>query len=185
VTRIGTLPHADLEACTTRLAAEILLHVDDVCVQPQVAGGNTRRWHHGTESRAVRRGATGATKSTGYTGPTGVTGENGKTGGDTVIVVPQLVPLIDDGFHHSPRPDATRAEQSSSRSKESLRGAFRKATPDGYQPRQTGSSHAVFKTPWVGDPRINIQDEKGKAKTYQVRQVLLAIDKLAGLRNER
>jgi hypothetical protein len=48
-----------------------------------------------------------------------------------------------------------------------------------------GTSHAIFKTPWVGDPRINIQDGKGKAKAYQVRQVLLAIDKLEGLRNER
>jgi hypothetical protein len=47
------------------------------------------------------------------------------------------------------------------------------------------ASHAIFKTPWVGDPRINIQDDKGKAKAYQVRQVLLAIDKLEGLRNER
>lgn len=37
----------------------------------------------------------------------------------------------------------------------------------------------------VGDPRINIQDDKGKAKAYQVRQVLLAIDKLEGMRNER
>jgi hypothetical protein len=27
-------------------------------------------------------------------------------------------------------------------------------------------------------PRINIQNDKGKAKAYQVRQVLLAIDKL-------
>ena len=36
-----------------------------------------------------------------------------------------------------------------------------------------------------GDPRINIQDQKGKAKAYQVRQVLLAIDKLEGMRNER
>ena len=53
------------------------------------------------------------------------------------------------------------------------------------RPRQAGTSHAVFKTPWVGDPRINIQDDKGKAKAYQVRQVLLAIDKLEGLRNER
>ena len=51
--------------------------------------------------------------------------------------------------------------------------------------RQTGTSHAIFKTPWVGDPRINIQDDKGKAKAYQVRQVLLAIDELEGLRNER
>ena len=53
------------------------------------------------------------------------------------------------------------------------------------KPRQMGTSHAVFKTPWIGDPRINIQDDKGKAKTYQVRQVLLAIDKLEGIRNER
>ena len=53
------------------------------------------------------------------------------------------------------------------------------------KPRQTGTSHAIFKTPWVGDPRINIQDDKGKAKSYQVRQVLLAIDKLKGMRHER
>lgn len=55
------------------------------------------------------------------------------------------------------------------------------------KPRQMGTSHAIFKTPWVGDPRINIQDDKGKAKAkaYQVRQVLLAIDKLEGMRNER
>lgn len=46
------------------------------------------------------------------------------------------------------------------------------------KPRQSGSSHAIFKTPWPGDPRVNIQNEKGKAKAYQVRQVLLAIDKL-------
>ena len=46
------------------------------------------------------------------------------------------------------------------------------------QPRQSGSSHCVFKTPWLGDPRVNIQNAKGKAKAYQVRQVLLAIEKL-------
>ena len=44
-------------------------------------------------------------------------------------------------------------------------------------PRQVGGSHAVFKTPWPGDPRVNIQNDKGKAKAYQVRQVLAAIDK--------
>ena len=53
------------------------------------------------------------------------------------------------------------------------------------KPRQSGSSHAVFKTPWIGDPRINIQDDKGKAKVYQVKQVLLAIKKLEEMRNER
>jgi len=48
------------------------------------------------------------------------------------------------------------------------------------EPRQSGSSHAVFKTPWPGDPRVNIQNDKGKAKAYQVRQVLKAIDKKEG-----
>jgi hypothetical protein len=46
------------------------------------------------------------------------------------------------------------------------------------EPRQRGSSHAVFKTPWPGDPRVNIQSDKGRAKAYQVRQVLRAIAKL-------
>jgi len=44
--------------------------------------------------------------------------------------------------------------------------------------RMSGSSHAVFKTPWPGDPRVNIQNDGGKAKAYQVRQVLVAIAKL-------
>ena len=46
------------------------------------------------------------------------------------------------------------------------------------EPRQDGSSHAIFKTPWPGDPRVNIQNAKGKAKPYQVRQVLAAIKQL-------
>ena len=33
-------------------------------------------------------------------------------------------------------------------------------------PRQSGSSHRVYKTPWVGDPRVNVQNSKGMAKTY-------------------
>lgn len=46
-------------------------------------------------------------------------------------------------------------------------------------PRQSGTSHAVFKTPWPGDPRVNIQKSRGgETKAYQVRQVLKAIDKL-------
>ena len=44
--------------------------------------------------------------------------------------------------------------------------------------RQSGSSHRVYKTPWQGDPRVNIQNAKGKAKPYQVRQVLRAIERL-------
>lgn len=45
--------------------------------------------------------------------------------------------------------------------------------------RQKGTSHVVFKTPWPGDPRVNIQKGKnGKAKPYQIRQVILAITKM-------
>ncbi len=46
--------------------------------------------------------------------------------------------------------------------------------------RQSGSSHRVYKTPWHGDPRVNIQNDKGSAKAYQVRQVLKAIVRLKG-----
>ncbi len=45
------------------------------------------------------------------------------------------------------------------------------------EPRQSGSSHKVYKTPWEGDPRINIQSDKGQSKRYQVKQVLKAIEK--------
>lgn len=46
--------------------------------------------------------------------------------------------------------------------------------------RQKGTSHQVFKTPWQGDPRVNIQEKNGMAKAYQVKQVLKAIKKLQG-----
>jgi hypothetical protein len=46
------------------------------------------------------------------------------------------------------------------------------------KPRNSGTSHRVYKTSWTGDPRVNIQNSRGKAKAYQVRQVLLAIDRL-------
>ncbi len=44
--------------------------------------------------------------------------------------------------------------------------------------RQSGSSHRIYKTPWQGDPRVNIQNDKGMAKAYQVKQVLKAIERL-------
>jgi hypothetical protein len=48
------------------------------------------------------------------------------------------------------------------------------------EPRLNGSHH-IYKTPWPGDPRVNIQRGKGdKAKSYQVRQVLAAIKRLEG-----
>ena len=47
-------------------------------------------------------------------------------------------------------------------------------------PRQQGTSHRVYRMPWHGDPRVNIQDDHGKAKPYQVRQVLAAIKRREG-----
>jgi hypothetical protein len=46
------------------------------------------------------------------------------------------------------------------------------------EPRQPRGSHRIYRTPWQGDPRINIQNHKGKAKAYQVKQVLRAIERL-------
>jgi hypothetical protein len=46
------------------------------------------------------------------------------------------------------------------------------------RPRQQGTSHRIYRTPWQGDPRVNIQSAKGKAKAYQVKQVLRAIERL-------
>ena len=50
------------------------------------------------------------------------------------------------------------------------------------EPRQKSTSHRVYRTPWLGDPRVNIQNAKGMAKPYQVRQVIKAIEKLEGMR---
>lgn len=51
-------------------------------------------------------------------------------------------------------------------------------------PRQKGTSHRIYRMPWQGDPRVNIQNDKGKAKAYQVRQVLKAIERLENERAE-
>lgn len=52
------------------------------------------------------------------------------------------------------------------------------------KPCQVGS-HLVYRTPWPGDPRVNIQPgNDGTANPYQVKQVLAAVDKMQGLRGE-
>jgi hypothetical protein len=52
------------------------------------------------------------------------------------------------------------------------------------EPRHRGSSHRVYRMPWPGDPRVNIQDDKGMAKPYQVRQVIRALERLEAERQE-
>ena len=44
--------------------------------------------------------------------------------------------------------------------------------------RQSKGSHRIYKTPWQGDPRVNIQNRQGFAKPYQVKQALNAIQRL-------
>lgn len=50
------------------------------------------------------------------------------------------------------------------------------------KPRIRGS-HYIFKTPWKGDPRINLQEVDKMAKSYQVRDVKRAIGKMEAKAN--
>jgi len=45
------------------------------------------------------------------------------------------------------------------------------------EPRISGSHH-IFKTPWAGDPRLNLQRDGQMAKPYQVKQVVAALERL-------
>ncbi len=45
------------------------------------------------------------------------------------------------------------------------------------EPRIRGSHH-IYKMPWAGDPRINLQEDGNQAKPYQVQQVIRALQKL-------
>jgi len=50
------------------------------------------------------------------------------------------------------------------------------------EPRRKGS-HVIYKMPWSGDPRINLQPDKkdpSKAKPYQVETVRKAVDRWFG-----
>lgn len=47
------------------------------------------------------------------------------------------------------------------------------------QPRSAGTSHHVFGTGELGTPLVNLQaGDDGKAKVYQVRRLLEAVDKV-------
>ncbi len=50
------------------------------------------------------------------------------------------------------------------------------------KPRVHGS-HYVFRTPWRGDPRVNIQNKSGYVAPYQVKQVLSAIERMEAQRD--
>jgi hypothetical protein len=44
--------------------------------------------------------------------------------------------------------------------------------------------HHIFRTPWPGDPRINLQKQQGQAKPYQVKQVIAALSKKLSIEQE-
>ena len=57
--------------------------------------------------------------------------------------------------------------------------ACRVATAFFGAPRQRGTSHVVWRMPWAGDPRVNLQRGRGgQAKPYQVRQLVRAASRL-------
>jgi hypothetical protein len=90
---------------------------------------------------------------------------------DRLTMVPPAVPFSCADRGHDRGSDAEEPSQRPlRRSPQSLRTLLRSGPP-------LGGSHAVFKTPWPGDPRVNIQNSNGQAKAYQVRQVLAAIEK--------
>ena len=43
-------------------------------------------------------------------------------------------------------------------------------------PRRGRGSHLIYETPWMDHPVLVLQPRKGRAKPYQVRQVLRALD---------
>lgn len=48
------------------------------------------------------------------------------------------------------------------------------------KPRNSGTSHYVFKTPWPGKPWVNLQRDGKNAKRYQIKQVLSALKRKQG-----
>lgn len=47
-----------------------------------------------------------------------------------------------------------------------------------FGPPRVHGSHHVYRTPWPGDPRVNIQNRGGMVAPYQVRQILDAVERM-------
>jgi hypothetical protein len=86
--------------------------------------------------------------------------------------VPRAVPLTDANSSQDRRRDAGEPEEHQLRRfGQGVRALLRPAK------NQSWIALGVPDPVAPGDPRVNIQNDKGKAKPYQVRQVLAAIDK--------
>lgn len=44
--------------------------------------------------------------------------------------------------------------------------------------RRATTHERIYRVPWLDDPQVNLQNRRGKARAYQVRQVLKAIARL-------
>jgi hypothetical protein len=84
-------------------------------------------------------------------------------------------------WHHRRVASAEKIERKARASPKSLTFTEACTLAEAYfgKPRQGSGSHiAIYKMPWQGDPRINLQKgEGGKAKEYQIKQLIKAIDK--------
>src|SRR5262245_13679388 len=79
-----------------------------------------------------------------------------------------------------PRVEALVAEMRANPVDVRFEDAVRVATHYFGKPRRRSGSHVVWKMPWPLDPRVNLQPgDDGRAKAYQVRQLLDAIDRLS------
>jgi hypothetical protein len=87
-------------------------------------------------------------------------------------------------WHHTDVTSVEKIEQKARKSPKSLSFAEACDLAEAYfGPAREGSgSHvAIYKMPWQGDPRINLQEANGgKAKEYQVKQLIKAIDRKNG-----
>jgi hypothetical protein len=84
-------------------------------------------------------------------------------------------------WHHVLTASVEKIEVAARRSSSSISftDAVKLATAYFGEPRSGSGSHvAIFKMPWQGDPRVNLQNKDGKAKPYQVTQMLKAIDRM-------
>lgn len=88
-------------------------------------------------------------------------------------------------WHHSGMPSLSKLLAKIAREPDNVRFVELVFLCEAYfgAPRRSGS-HTIFKTPWHGNPRINLQNSGGMAKAYQVRQVLNAICKFEGREHE-
>jgi hypothetical protein len=91
-------------------------------------------------------------------------------------MVPPAIPCIEQGGEDVSLDKALEALEAAGGNLR-FRNLLRLCTHFFGAPRIRGSHH-IFKMPWAGDPRINLQEDGTQAKPYQIHQVIQALRKL-------